>query len=165
MESHIHPSCVYAQSVQYSLLWRAGPQELHVLLLMHSPEAHGRKMKAVLIEAEVYSKPVKQVARELQVHACAQIHFGFSTHSKRHAYFPHVCPCLCSVRPPPPCGLAACMDRREEASVLLNVVFHHITVKVSTGDWWWITSPPLLRVFPQPVTYSSAEPSSPSLLR
>lgn len=133
MESHIHPSCVYAQSVQYSLLWRAGPQELHVLLLMHSPEAHGRKMKAVLIEAEVYSKPVKQVARELQVHACAQIHFGFSTHSKRHAYFPHVCSCLCSVRPPP-CGLAACMDRREEASVLLNVVFHHITVKVSTGD-------------------------------
>lgn len=164
MESHIHPSCVYAQSVQYSLLWRAGPQELHVLLLMHSPEAHGRKMKAVLIEAEVYSKPVKQVARELQVHACAQIHFGFSTHSKRHAYFPHVCPCLCSVRAPP-CGLAACMDRREEASVLLNVVFHHITVKVSTGDWWWITSPPLLRVFPQPVTYSNAEPSSPSLLR
>lgn len=164
MESHIHPSCVYAQSVQYSLLWRAGPQELHVLLLMHSPEAHGRKMKAVLIEAEVYSKPVKQVARELQVHACAQIHFGFSTHSKRPAYFPHVCPCLCSVRPPP-CGLAACMDRREEASVLLNVVFHHITVKVSTGDWWWITSPPLLRVFPQPVTYSNAEPSSPSLLR
>lgn len=67
--------------------------------------------------------------------------------------------------PPPPCGLAACMDRREEASVLLNVVFHHITVKVSTGDWWWITSPPLLRVFPQPVTYSNAEPSSPSLLR
>lgn len=66
---------------------------------------------------------------------------------------------------PPPCGLAACMDRREEASVLLNVVFHHITVKVSTGDWWWITSPPLLRVFPQPVTYSNAEPSSPSLLR
>lgn len=65
----------------------------------------------------------------------------------------------------PPCGLAACMDRREEASVLLNVVFHHITVKVSTGDWWWITSPPLLRVFPQPVTYSNAEPSSPSLLR
>lgn len=66
---------------------------------------------------------------------------------------------------PSPCGLAACMDRREEASVLLNVVFHHITVKVSTGDWWWITSPPLLRVFPQPVTYSNAEPSSPSLLR
>lgn len=65
----------------------------------------------------------------------------------------------------PPCGLAACMDRREEASVLLNVVFHHITVKVSTGDWWWITSPPLLRVFPQPVTYSNAEPSPPSLLR
>lgn len=67
--------------------------------------------------------------------------------------------------PPPPCGLAACMDRWEEACLLLNVVFHHITVKVSTGDWWWITSPPVFRVFPQPVTYSNAEPSSPSLLR
>ena len=79
MESHIHTSCVNAQPVQFSLLWRAGPQELHVLLLMHSPEARGGEMKPALIQAEVYSKPVKQVARNCR---CTHAH-------KFASAFPH----------------------------------------------------------------------------
>lgn len=38
-------------------------QELHVLLLMHSPEAHGRKMKPIFAGTEVYWEPVKRNLR------------------------------------------------------------------------------------------------------
>lgn len=97
---------------------------------------------------------------EMQVHACTQIHLSFPHTLKiTHACIPHVYP-FC----PPPCRWWSVWTAGKRTSVILNVVFHHITVKVSTGDWWWITSQPVLWVFPQPVTYSNSEPSPPSLL-
>lgn len=115
--------------VQYNLLLRACPQELHVLLLMHPPEAHGRKMKPILTEAEVYYKPVKRYFSNASAHKFTS---ASHTYSKTHVHislmYAHVFVLSTSLL------MAVHMNRWEKASVPLNVVFYHITVKVSTGD-------------------------------
>lgn len=93
IEGHTYNWCAHVPTVDFKTLLWGYPQDLHVLLLMHSAEAHERKMKPIL--TEVYCKPVKHYFRNTGT--CMHTN---STPRHTHEYFPQVHQCLCSVLPP-----------------------------------------------------------------
>lgn len=101
--SHTGASCARAESVQYDRLLQACPQDLHVLLVMHSPEAHGWKMKSIVTEADVYYKTSQALFEKSGcTPVCAHnVTLDLRTCLKTHMYFPHVYPM--SLFCPPPC--------------------------------------------------------------
>lgn len=93
----------HAESVQCSRLLQARPQELHVLLVMHSPEARGWKMKSIVTQADVYYKTSQALFEKSGcTHVCTHnVTLDLRTRLKTHMHFPHVYPM--SLFCPPPC--------------------------------------------------------------
>jgi len=109
--------------------------------LKHTEE----KWDPILNEAEVYFKVVK-------LHSAFKYPATLALHMQKHTcIFPRSAR-MSLFRPPYfRCQSIWSIGKRPLCS--LNVVSPppHISVKLPTGEWWWITYQPVLRLFPKPV--------------